>query len=89
MKKRKSTKSSTPAPEEEKKGPPYRNIEEAKKLIDEFLKSNHLDEMSVTEDDLEALLAGGKDSKLVKLSQELDANQIKHKERSRRRWLGT
>lgn len=57
------------------------NIEEAKKLIDEFLKSNHLDEMSVTEDDLEALLAGGKDSKLVKLSQELDVNLLADRSR--------
>ena len=50
------------------------NIAKAKELMEEFLEANYLDEISMTDEDIEALLTGGKGSKIMKISEETGVN---------------
>jgi polyribonucleotide nucleotidyltransferase len=45
------------------------NIEKAGKVVEGFLSKNYFNEICVTEEDLSALLTGGKDSKIVELAE--------------------
>lgn len=47
------------------------DLEKAKEIVEEFLANNHIDEVAVTEEDFEALLMGGRNSKIMKFSTEL------------------
>jgi predicted PilT family ATPase len=47
------------------------NNQKAKDLLLEFLSNNYFEEVAVTEEDMDALLSGGKQSKIVQLSAEL------------------
>ena len=46
------------------------NNEKAKNVLMEFLETNYLREMSLTQEEIDALLSGGKESKLEKISEE-------------------
>lgn len=50
------------------------NLEQAKSLLESYLVSNCVNEVSVTGNDLEDLLSGGRGSMIVRLSNELEAN---------------
>jgi rRNA processing protein Krr1/Pno1 len=47
------------------------DLEKAKTMFEDFLANNHVDEVAVTEEDLDTLLSGGKGSKIMKLSEEM------------------
>jgi rRNA processing protein Krr1/Pno1 len=50
------------------------DLEKAKAMLEEYLASNSLDEVTVMDDDYDVLLTGGKGSKLVKMSKELEVS---------------
>jgi polyribonucleotide nucleotidyltransferase len=50
------------------------NVEKATKAVEVFLSKNFFGELCVTEEDLSALLTGGKDSKIVELAEEGQVN---------------
>jgi rRNA processing protein Krr1/Pno1 len=47
------------------------DLEKAKDLIEEFLANNYLDEVATMDEDLDALLAGGRGSIIMKMSEDL------------------
>ena len=53
---------------------PAENVEKAAEMIMEFLASNFLGAVEITDADRDLLLAGGKESKIVSLSKELEVN---------------
>ena len=50
------------------------DIEQAKSMVEEFLANNWLDEIAVLDEDFDAMLAGGKNSKIMSLAQKLEVN---------------
>jgi polyribonucleotide nucleotidyltransferase len=50
------------------------NMERAKAILDEFVANNCLDEIAVLDEDFDALLSGGKGSKIMSFSQELEVS---------------
>ncbi len=50
------------------------NLEKAKVLLDEFILNNQFEEVPITAEDREALLTGGKRSKIAQFSGEMDVN---------------
>jgi len=50
------------------------NLEKAKGMLEEYLVNNSLDELAILDEDFDVLLTGGKTSKIVTLSEELDVN---------------
>ena len=50
------------------------DIEQAKSIVDDFLANNWLDEIAVMDEDFDTMLAGGKNSKIMSMSQELGVN---------------
>ena len=48
------------------------NCEKAKEILQTFLTNNFYEDINVTEEDMEALLSGGKESMIVKLASELN-----------------
>lgn len=49
-------------------------LEKAKIVLQEFLINNAMDDLAILDEDFDVLLTGGKTSKIVMLSQELDVN---------------
>ena len=50
------------------------NLQTAKALLEEYLANNTMEDVAVMDEDFDVLLSGGKNSKITKLSQELDVN---------------
>jgi len=50
------------------------DLQKAKLLLDEFISNNQFEEIPITDEDREALLNGGKKSKIAHFSEQLDVN---------------